>query len=453
MFEHKRVHKPLSMFNIAVESIDFQSDKFGNQLESILYDMEKFIQASGGNVFQARQRLADSELVNLLSDTIFKRLGIKTKIIVKTTCPGAIMPMFYNENHVLLKPMWRGQISGELPDQAKLIKKAKDAVGTIDLKNAKVGGIFSEYQHTLWLDVVGNLQTLKMSVPEITAVLLHELGHAFTYYEFSDRLESTNQVLANLSREVRGGNNDEKRHFILKELAGRFGVKEQEFDDILNEKNSVIFGVKLFDKYIKFVKSQMPNAKYSDTSSEQLADNFAARFGYGRYLISGLDRLYIGAPEKVSDSGRMMMTFGQFILEVIAPAVWAIATIMGGSIVTGVLIALFFSFLLVFSGDASADMTYDVLKMRYKRIRQQYIEMIKQLDMDKEALRNVVDSVHFIDNIIQNTAIYRTIYNRVANFLFSWHRNAKKDIELQYLIEELTSNNLFLKSAELEVLA
>ena len=123
-------------------------------------------------------------------------------------------------------------------DQAKLIKKAKDAVGTVDLANAKVGGIFSEYQHTLWLDVVGNLTVLKLSVPEITAILLHELGHAFTYYELSDRLESTNQVLANLSREVRGGNNDEKRHFILKELAGRFDVKEQDFDDILNEKNS-----------------------------------------------------------------------------------------------------------------------------------------------------------------------------------------------------------------------
>src|SRR5574343_370765 len=139
MFENLRVKKPLMSFNLAMESIDFQNDKFGSQIEAILYDMEKFIQDSGGNLFQARQRLADSELVKLLSETIFKRLGIKTKIIVKTECPGAIMPMFYNENHVLLKSMWRGQISAQLPDQAKLIKKAKDAVGTVDLANAKVG--------------------------------------------------------------------------------------------------------------------------------------------------------------------------------------------------------------------------------------------------------------------------------------------------------------------------
>jgi hypothetical protein len=136
-----------------------------------------------------------------------------------------------------------------------------------------------------------------------------------------------------------------------------------------------------------------------------------------------------------------------------APALSIILGFMGGSIPYGILMAIIMAVLLFGSGDATVDMTYDVLKMRYKRIRQQYIEMIKQLDLDKESLRDVVDSVHFVDGIIQNTAIYRTLYNRIANFLFSWNRAAKKDIEMQYLIEELTANSLFLKSAELEVLS
>jgi hypothetical protein len=98
-------------------------------------------------------------------------------------------------------------------------------------------------------------------------------------------------------------------------------------------------------------------------------------------------------------------------------------------------------------------MTYDRLKMRYKRIRQQYIEMLQKLDLGKEQLRKVVDDVHFIDEIIQATSIHRSLFASLANFVFKASKEAKEDIELQYLLEELTHSDLFLKSAELSVIS
>lgn len=453
-------HKRLGRYGFAQEAlacevIDFQQDKFGSQLEAILLDMKKFMDNCGARTLgQLRSELMYSDFGKILSDLIMKRMGFKTKFVFNTTSIGAVMPMLFNEHHILLDPIWRGNVDG-LTDQQKLIKQSKDLVGTVDLAKAKVGGIFSEYEHIVWIDIVGHFYVHKSDAGEIVAILLHEFGHAFTHYEFADRLESTNQVLADLSKETRkeNGGSGEQRKYLLKELSTRFGIKDDSFDDIIEEKNLVIFGFKLFKRYIEFVKSQLPNAKYDETSSEQLADNFATRFGYGRQLVTVLDRFYINAPEHMSSGGHFALTFMEFLTGIVMPAVMIIGTMMIGLIPVGLLLLAFYTLIIYASGTGAKDMTYDELKIRYKRIRQQYIEMTHKLDMDKEQLRSVVDNIHFIDGVINNTAIYRSLYERISNFLFASNRAAKNDIELQYLLENLTHSDLFLKSAELTVLS
>ena len=223
---------------LGLESIDFQTDNFGSQLETIFYGMEKLInEHEGRNLEAVRNILQKSEFPKMLSDTVFKRIGIKLKPHFDTYSFGAIMPFFINENHVLLDKYWRGNLGRELPDQKKIIKAIDGKTGTIDLKHARVGGIFSEYEHDLWLDVVGHLVSFKSTVPEIVAILLHEIGHAFTYYELANRLEETNQILANLSAEIRGNNSPEAKKVIFRELTATFGVKEDEFDDLIEEKS------------------------------------------------------------------------------------------------------------------------------------------------------------------------------------------------------------------------
>ena len=457
---------------IATEVIHFQHDAFGSQLEAILYDIEKFIggdytadkdypqkkeEPYEGNpngvdpdTEYLRIKVARSHFGDLISDLVYRRFGIKLQVMFNNDCIGAIMPMILNENHVLLDNYWRG--GGVLPkDQVRVIKEAKNKTGWVDLEHAKVGGLFSEYLHKMWFDVVGHFRLHQTTVPGMVAIILHELGHAFTYYEFANRLEETNQVLAHLSDEIRNPTSPSKRIYIFKELAGKFGVKEEEFNDIIEEENEAILGVKLFKKYVAFVKSQLPNRKYTETSSEQLADNFAARFGYGRQLITALDQFYQFDPERNS-SVRRMAPYFEIIKHMLLIGAAVVYTI-GGLVIIGVAIAFLYVICFIHGGEEDEDMTYDRLKMRYTRIRQQYIERINKIPMSKEDLRHVVDEVHQMDEIIKQCAVYRSLFTRLANFVFSKNRAAKASVELQYLLEELTHNNLFLKSAELKVLS
>lgn len=457
---------------IGCEAIAFQHDVFGSQLEAIFNDMEKFLNGefTADREYQERRReeeyegvfeddsemiylrikLARSHFGDLLSDLIYKRLGIKTSFRFNNDCLGAVMPFFINKHHIFLDEFFRGQNLG-LRDQEKLLKEFNNKSGWVDLHAAKVGGIFSEYTHIVYLDVVGHIKRVNSTIPEIVAILLHELGHAFTFYEFADRVQTSNQVLAHLSQEIRKPTAPGRRIYLFKELAESFGVKDEEFHDMIEENNHVILGLKLFKKYIGFVSSQLPNAKYDETSSEQVADNFATRFGYGRPLITALDKLYQGSPER-SASLRRWMPYLEIIFAVIMPIAFIFALFVTGAVIPGVLISAIFFIVFFSSGDADRDMTYDVLKMRYTRVRHQYIEMLNTVPMAKEELRKVINDVHRLDEIIKDTAIYRTLYNRVMNFLSFRNRAARDDIELQYLLEELAHNNLFLKSAELKAL-
>lgn len=454
MFSTLREKRFKNFVTPAMESIDFQTDNFGSQLEAIFYNIEDFIQSKRSNSIEYLRLLVNnSEFPKILSDTIFKRLGIKVKVKFNTTSSGCIMPFFINENHVLLKKMWRGEISRSLSDQRKLLKTLNSKNGTIDLKNAVVSGIFSEYEHDLWIDVVGHLLNEKSTIPEIVAILLHELGHAFTYYEYANRLEETNQVLASLSDELRGQNNVEKKKVIFKEISKNLGLKENTLDELAEEKNQTILGLKLFKEFVGSVRSQLPNGKYNETASEQLADNFAARFGYGRHLVTALQRLYKNANIDHDDAYVRKSYFLEIIFVHLQALISLICLFLGIVTITTFYSIALWVILFVVSKEDSLDMTYDQLKIRYKRVRQQYIEMINKLYLDKDKLRQVVDDVHFLDEIVQKTAIHRTLMTRLSNFVFSSGQRARDDIELQYLLEDLTHSDLFLKSAELSTLA
>jgi hypothetical protein len=276
--------------------------------------------------------------------------------------------------------------------------------------------------------------------------MLHEIGHAFTWYEFADRLMSTNQILSEIAFEKE--NDPKKREYVLRELSAEWGMGIKDMEDIQEEDNRVIFGFRLFKKFVKVVNSQLKNAKYDQTSSEQLADNFASKFGYGRELIEALEHFYIATPEKSS-----FIYFLTFIFEFIFFQLGGVCALIIG--LTAAPVALFFALfcilLNIFLGENYIDYTYDKLKMRYKRIRDQYIDLIEKIKLPKDEMVSVVADIHHIDAIIKDTRIYTGPVSLVANFLSSANRSAKESILMQQLLEELAHNDLFLKGAELKI--
>lgn len=442
---------------LSMENIEHQRDSFGKDLELVLTEAQ--------SRYLAKKDKADyGDLRVRLEVLIYSRLGIKTKIDLDAKTEGAIMPFFLNPNHILLKEFFRGDIEDIDSLQAALVKTlGSKAKGTVDLKTAKLTGMFSEYEHPLWLGLNVNFGH-GMTPGEITAILLHELGHGFTYYEYSNRLVSTNQVLCEYLSASIGKKNPSKRTYALKELEKYGAITEEEFDSMAGDPETV-FSNAMFLRYIRKVVTSLPNRRYDETSSEQLADNFANRFGYGKELITGLDRLYrgvmfIGSPEK-SYTMRAIFYMYEIFTTYAVLKLAVILTLNVGRLVLaqgiGGIYTLFSVYMAMIgwwsvTGADNEDMTYDKLKLRYTRIRSEMITTLKNPNVDKATSERVVKAISEIDPIIKNTMIHNNLLTMAKNFLLPVHRNTSSAIALQQQLEILASNDLFVKAAELKSL-
>jgi len=433
---------------LSLEMIDFQNDSFGSDIELIVSKIKEDIDS---NTLGNNKQVEDSVHVKNLSTLIEKRLGLKTKFIVNNYMLAAVMPFYSNKNHIFIHKVFRGEFT--IKEQQAILKESNNKKGYVDSAKAKVGGIYGEYVNPVYISFIA-LFNMGMSSSEVTAIILHELGHAFYVCEYADRLESNNQILANVARQLHSNKADKNMTHIFKELKSiNDEITEEDVDALVNG-TRVVAGVKWFKLLVGSVDKQLSQDKYDETSFEQLADNFASRFKYGRSLITGLDKLSkaYSAPEKSRGMRIYLMT-----LEAIY---FVYSGMLMGSIALGftmflpfVMGALLFSLALSIAGEKNIDYTYDSLRVRYKRIRNEMVELLKSDDLETKEIKTILESIRISDRTIEETGKYKSIFNMLANFLIPSNRKAKNSIVEQQVLEELAFNDLFIKSAELKTLA
>lgn len=321
--------------------------------------------------------------------------------------------------------------------------------GSIDNEHAKVGGIFSTYVHNLYIDIFSNVKELGLTPRELAAIILHEVGHTYTYYEFSDKIDATNRVLSDISAAIKDGKTD-VMHYKFKELSKELDEDEDYFDDVANASNKTIMGMRFFKKYAKYVGTQMSNVKYTETASEQLADNFAARFGYGRDLIMGLDKLYSKyTPDRNSKIYYTLETITLFWIA-LRPIVFVAVTMF--SIPLGVLYGIFVLAVMFMMGTENMDYTYDNVYTRYERIKHQLVALLKLQDLNKEDTANLLKQIDTIDEIVNSTRDYTSIATVISDFIYTRHSEAKEQVLLEKALERLAHNDLFTMSARFDTI-
>ncbi len=443
---------------IAMEVIDYQDGNFGNELETAVSKIYDKIRggvtdtATTGNDTNSTVNVTIANIGENLAEIeklVKNRFGFQIKLIHNSEL-AAVLPFYPNKNHIFINEYFRGNFT--IDDQEKILKKMTDKKGTINLEKAKVGGVFTEYENQLFINFNSLIKVFNLSSGEITAVILHELGHIFYALEYSNRLESTNQVLANIAAEIGSKKKNKDLVYIYKELKSvNDKVTEEDVDQMVNG-GGIIPGYKWFKNIIQTVETQMKNKKYDETSFEQMADNFASRFKYGRELVTGLDKLHLTFG---SDEKSLPIYLFSELISLMAFAAFATFTLVffsGGAIFAGILFGLITFLTFRGSGDDIKDYTYDQLKVRYNRIRHQYIERLKVLSLPDKVTKVLINQIQEIDEIMDETSKRKYLLTRIANAIFTNARNASNSIDEQILLEDLAHNDLFLKSAELKTL-
>lgn len=427
----------------ANESIVTQVDGFGEKLEGFIKLIVDEVRDSNKTLHISDTHPVIKEIEKAVQD----RFGLKISVVTDEHL-AAILPFYSNRNHIFIEDFFRGYLN--IRDQTKLLKTFDEKKGTVNLQKATVSGIFSEYDHPFYVNFNSLIRDYNLNATEITGVVLHELGHAFYACYYADRSDRTNQVLASVARHLISNENGDIE-YVYKELSSVSpSVSKDAVDKMLNGPR-VVAGATWFKTVIGIVRSQTLNDKYNDSSFEERADNFASRFGYGKSLVLGLDKLSAYSPEKSGSVLILAQLIATTMTVILAVMVFSLLAANAGGLA---LVAIFYNFIFYSANREDAqDYTYDKLKQRYLRVRMDAVDQLKNTKLHKDKVKGIIDSIYIIDDIIKSTKDVKTLPNYIANFIFSGARKTETSISDQQLMEALASNDIFLKSAELRIQA
>lgn len=431
----------------ALESIQTQTDDFGRSLENMVNLIFERIES---NDLPNRSALVKDPVLEQIQKIIFNRTGLN--IHLKTNHHlAAVLPFHSNRNGIFVQEWWKQNGQLNIPDQTKFLNQFSERKGSVNLDKAKVSGVFSEYKVPVYINFF-SLKEMGFTPPEVTAILLHELGHAFYICYYADRADQTNQVLASIARH---NFNREKGDidYLYRELNKIDPSKAKEMSDTLLNGPRVVAGAKWFQFMYGVVRSQLNDPTYSKTSFEERADNFASRFGYGKEITIALDKLSAGLPEKSKSMVSMLEVMNA--MSTVALGFFAVMGFFIGAagILFGIYFSLLFFCLSFLSREDTKDYTYDDLKFRYLRIRQDVIDQLKDPELDKKVIAQYIEDIRVMDEVIKNTKVPTYVSRVIANLLFSRSRQTRDDIKDQQRLEFLANSDLFLKSAELRLSA
>lgn len=417
-------------YNIGMEAIDFQADNLKKILAFHIGELRKL----------SKEELLREGTYAVLSAEIKKTTNLNTTIIVDQLYgSAAVIVPDVNRNNPLVNDMYKGY----LPNATglKLVENARNVIkGTVNLKKARVDGVYANLDHTVFLPLT-DLLSERFTDEEIVAVLLHEIGHIFVYYEYISRTVTTNTVLAGIAKTMSSTTDPKEIETVLLSAKKVLQLTDLDVKKLVNNSRVDLVEMVVVSSAIEQARSELGSDIYDMNSFEALADNFATRLGCGRELVTALDKYYRSGndmalrtlPTYLALEATKLLSLG---LSTLIAATAAIA----GTTLFGMLIILSTIFLV---GRDLNTKDYDRPLFRLKRIKEQLVERMKDKRASKEERKQLAESVEHIDGLLKDYNTRTSVLVKLAAVVSTSVRNRYKQEQLQSELESLASNELF----------
>ena len=424
---------------LSMEAVDWDDD--GTLFSDIARVISEFRSEVKANDPLAADKLLHSEFGRVIR----KHMGMKATLTIdnSNSINAYIIVPAIDRNNPILHRFANSAIANRTVLD-KLVKE-EELYALFDRKEGRLGGILAEVDHPIYITRGMLFNGDKFSPREIAAVILHELGHAFSYYEGLSYYIRQNVILASNVAEFRDTADAQTRLRIISRLKAE-KLLPKEFDE-----NRV---ASAGDKYTTVVISmgqrmiaEDPNSIFhNSTTFESAADQFAIRKGAGLYLAKALTKIY-----KQYNSGAFEYYFGLFVS--VAMVIMNILFIVIGVVHPLYLMLGLVSFMtgLIRGAFSDALSSYDTPRDRLKRIRTEMIGRLKKQDVSDAVRKETLKTFDGLDELLKandqhynaNETLGKLIYDRIDG-LFIRQKDAKKR---QQALEDLLNNELYISAA------
>lgn len=446
-----------------MEAIDYQrNDKFGPELEAVVQEFVKIVKTNVSSKYIE----GNKELKDRFNKVVLARTGINAYLITDKLL-AATMSNIYSPNSILASKDLSEALSGEYNSMmgAGLLYNKPDGfkVGTVDYKNGRIGGWFSEQPVPVFVNFKQLVQMFRLTAPEITAVIMHELGHDFEGAAMVVKVNTSNQIISDAVVRASQMQPAEQQEYLYKEFSKLNKSVTREDIDGLQSDNPVVLGISAFRTIVASVKSLSGSERHDTTTYEALSDSFAVRFGYGEHLATGLDKL-------LNSGGRKFMQqyFAVLKAYLVFSVIWNI--IKGikmiyqlkkdGSnkvlkFVIGRIISWAFNLILVkktfdTERESTRDMTYDLDKDRFIRIRNDMVNSLKDPEIDTKTRLAVLEQIKLLDTIVDKSDNFTGYLGKLALMISPSDKLVYNAIKAQQEVEKMIANDIFVTASKLK---
>lgn len=338
--------------------------------------------------------------------------------------------------------------------QANNYKTTKtEAIGGVDLRTGTVSGVFSKFPVKIGfgsLFIVGiEGERSPFDADEVAAILIHEIGHAFTTFEYLGKTVMTGLVIGSAVKETAGIKEPKERTKVIMQAARNNNMM---IDEAFIEKTLAVHGnnsdVILLTEHVKNLNVLSKTNIYDARNCEQIADQFAVRHGAAAKLGSALEKL-----GKFSYDINYRNTFMYVTLEVMKFV--SLFFIVGLFATSGGLAGIGLALIVLLAG-IPANKIYDDPKDRLIFLKRQVIDDLKKLDhqqvKNKELIATLVDTIADLDSRIEDVKDRKGWGTAIWDVVTPWGRNREQQEAKAKILEESINNDLYTKAAKLAVL-
>lgn len=425
---------------IALESIDHQ---LREKIEGLATEIGKFRDAGDFS----DSAYAKSGVAKYIRDTFGISIVLQNPIVLgigKEFPFAAIQPPSLDKNHPLI-PNYRRAIanSNDLLQHTKFTRN-RGIMGTVDRVNAKIGGAFSDVLCPLYLSegMLGR-NTKKPEKDfediEIAAIIGHELGHVFTYFEKLTDTLVTNMIACAAANKIMGLESGKDRFEVLSEVEKQTGAKLKDKDVIAGAADAGQVYTHIVVEVEHFRLNDMGSEAYANRSWERLADDFSARLGCGQELASALVKVQKNDPLGWLVD-RSVMPMG---MHVAIETAWLVSNLVILPSAPFVAMATILTSYLV--SDPSCSL-YDRPEERLEAIRQTMVDQLKHVK-GGDGRKRILEDLNRLDAITEKVKDKYTLMEMVHLYLTPGGRKDRKAISFHKELESYIFNELFVASA------
>lgn len=434
----------MAKINTALESIQFQKTDLFVGITNCIKKIRTTNPKLKDDAFYSTPEVKElSALINNIT-------GIRFEFADSSEGPAVFIPRI--DQHIFDAPGYvqtLKELYAEFDqnyDLGRVLKMLnKDLVdGTVDLKNAKVTGVFNSILCKMFLpkDYLFNPNFLD---EEMSAIILHEIGHVFTSFEYLSRSVSTNQSLSIMLRMCDKTVSYEDRKMVFGKAKERLDMSDEAFKLIQDEKDITKVTMVVMNDAIRECKSELGASVYDLVSCEYLADQFSTRHGAGKYLVTALDKIM----------GDLSQSLFATVMTTINSAAGSFVVVaMTGSFLAGavafILFAIFFTSLDSYNDTRGI---YDNNYTRFSRIKHQLVQRLKDPSVQEDEKKTLVKYIEEVDPIIKKNLSDENVKlrNKIAMFFSSEHKRDFEYMRLQKDLELLGNSDLFVMSEKLKL--